>query len=148
MRCGIVLPTYLPEATIDDIRRVALLAEALGFDSVWTTDVVMLSRSTSLPYEDLEWSRPRPWSVLRRGWRSLLHQSKARQMATRMQITRLAQRIETLGKSNQPWLIVVDPNETKDQALARHTQQRGPMPRGLVTFISTGVPRSPDWPSW
>ena len=69
-------------------------------------------------------------------------------MATRQQISRLSQRIEALGKPSQPWLIVVDPNETKDQALVRHTQQRGPVPRGRVTFIYTGVPGSPDWPSW
>ena len=51
-------------------------------------------------------------------------------MATRQQITRLAQRIEALDESSgAPCLIVVDPSETKDQALARYMQQRGAQPR-------------------
>ena len=53
MKCGVVLPTYLPEATAEGIRRAALLAESLGFDSVWTTDVVMLPRSTPFPYRSI-----------------------------------------------------------------------------------------------
>ena len=64
-------------------------------------------------------------------------------MPTRQQITRLAQRIEALDRSSgAPCLIVVDPSETKDQALARYMQQMGAQPRGQVTFIYTGVPRS------
>lgn len=64
-------------------------------------------------------------------------------MVTKVQIDRLAQRIEALDQlSVAPCLIVVDPSETKDQALARYMQQMGAQPRGLVTFIYTGVPRS------
>jgi len=64
-------------------------------------------------------------------------------MTTRQQITRLAQRIEALDRSSgAPCLIVVDPSETRDQALARYMQQRGTQPRGQVTFVYTGVPRS------
>ena len=63
-------------------------------------------------------------------------------MATRAQIIRLAQRIEALGQSNdRPCLIVIDPAETKEQAIARYAEERGAMPRGPITFIITGVPR-------
>ena len=64
-------------------------------------------------------------------------------MATRTQITRLAQRIEALDRSSgAPCFIVVDPNETKDQALAHYMWQRGAQPRGRVMFVYTGVPRT------
>jgi hypothetical protein len=56
----------------------------------------------------------------------------------------LTQRIEALDRlSGEPCLIVVDPSETADQALARYMQQTGTQPRDRVTFIYTGVPRSP-----
>jgi hypothetical protein len=41
--------------------------------------------------------------------------------------------------------IVVDSSETASQVLARYMQQRGSQPRGRVTFIYTGVPRSAGW---
>ena len=63
-------------------------------------------------------------------------------MATRAQITRLAHRIEALGRPNdRPSLIVVDPAETSEQAVARYAEEHGAMPRGQVILVNTGVPR-------
>ena len=53
MRFGIILPNYLPQASADSLRRVAILAEELSYDSVWTTDHVMLPKGTPAPYESV-----------------------------------------------------------------------------------------------
>lgn len=53
MRFGIILPNYLPQATPDGLRRVALLSEELGFDSIWTTDHVMVPRESQVPYKSV-----------------------------------------------------------------------------------------------
>jgi probable F420-dependent oxidoreductase len=44
MQFGLILPSYLPEASVGGLRRAAELAEELGYDSVWTTDHVMMPR--------------------------------------------------------------------------------------------------------
>lgn len=49
MKFGLILPTHLPEASPELIRESALLAEELGYDSVWTTDHIMMSRATPTP---------------------------------------------------------------------------------------------------
>ncbi|HLG71115.1 MAG TPA: TIGR03619 family F420-dependent LLM class oxidoreductase [Chloroflexota bacterium] len=49
MRFGLILPTNRPEATVQLIRESASLAEELGYDSIWTTDHVMMSRATPTP---------------------------------------------------------------------------------------------------
>jgi probable F420-dependent oxidoreductase len=49
MKFGLILPTHLPEASVDGIREAALLAEELGYDSVWTTDHLMMSRLQPTP---------------------------------------------------------------------------------------------------
>jgi hypothetical protein len=65
-------------------------------------------------------------------------------MATRAQIERLALRIEALERAEEPpRVLVVDPSETKEQALQR--AGLGPRPRGQITFIHTGVPRALEW---
>ena len=65
-------------------------------------------------------------------------------MVTKAQIERLSGRIEAIGLQDAlPRIVVVDPSETKEQALQR--EGLGPRPRGPITFIHTGVPRSPEW---
>jgi hypothetical protein len=74
-------------------------------------------------------SRRRPWSVLRRGWKSLLHQSKARHMATKAQIDQLARRIDDLAHRAAPQsgphigIIWRMPGESDNAARRRHALQ-------------------------
>ena len=48
---GVGLPNYGPKTSFDAICRVALAAEELGYDSVWTTDHVIV------PKENIETCR-------------------------------------------------------------------------------------------
>ncbi len=50
MNFGVGLPNYGPRSSFDTIRRVALAAEDLGYDSVWTTDHVIVPRTDIEPY--------------------------------------------------------------------------------------------------
>jgi probable F420-dependent oxidoreductase len=47
---GVILPNYGRHASVDDIRRVAELAEELGFDSVWTTEHIIVGPEAVDPY--------------------------------------------------------------------------------------------------
>ena len=50
MKFGIGLPNYGPQSSFDTIRRVALAEEDLGYDSVWTTDHVIVPKENIEPY--------------------------------------------------------------------------------------------------
>jgi probable F420-dependent oxidoreductase len=50
---GIGLPNYGKDKTFDDIRRVATLAEDLGYDSVWTTDHLIVPQENIEPYGNI-----------------------------------------------------------------------------------------------
>jgi probable F420-dependent oxidoreductase len=50
MKFGVGLPNYGPHTSFDAIRRVALAAEELGYDSVWTTDHVIVPKEHIEPY--------------------------------------------------------------------------------------------------
>jgi alkanesulfonate monooxygenase SsuD/methylene tetrahydromethanopterin reductase-like flavin-dependent oxidoreductase (luciferase family) len=39
---GVILPNYGKDSTPDGIRRLAEAAEELGFDSVWTTEHIIV----------------------------------------------------------------------------------------------------------
>jgi probable F420-dependent oxidoreductase len=47
---GVILPNYGKDATPDAIRRTAELAEELGFDSVWTTEHIIVGPEGVDPY--------------------------------------------------------------------------------------------------
>lgn len=53
MKFGILLPNYGPTASGEVIVRSARLAEDLGYDSVWTTDHVLVPRDQAVPYGNL-----------------------------------------------------------------------------------------------
>ena len=50
MNFGVGLPNYGPRTSFDAIRRVARAAEELGYDSVWTTDHVIVPKENVEPY--------------------------------------------------------------------------------------------------
>src|SRR5919198_1360350 len=50
MHFGAVLPSYGRDATPDGIRRTAELAEELGFDSVWTTEHIIVGPQAAETY--------------------------------------------------------------------------------------------------
>jgi alkanesulfonate monooxygenase SsuD/methylene tetrahydromethanopterin reductase-like flavin-dependent oxidoreductase (luciferase family) len=45
MRFGVALPNFRPFGTRDAVVAIARQAEALGYDSIWSTDVVVQTRS-------------------------------------------------------------------------------------------------------
>jgi probable F420-dependent oxidoreductase len=47
---GVILPNFGPDSTPDRIRRFAELAEELGFDSVWTTEHVIVGSDLANTY--------------------------------------------------------------------------------------------------
>ena len=53
MKFGLILPTNLPQASAGGIRQAALLGEELGYDTLWTTDHVMLNRTAQAPYHSI-----------------------------------------------------------------------------------------------
>jgi probable F420-dependent oxidoreductase len=50
MHFGVILPNYGRDSNPDGIRRVAELAEQLGFDSVWTTEHIIVGPDAVDPY--------------------------------------------------------------------------------------------------
>ncbi|MFN0073727.1 MAG: LLM class flavin-dependent oxidoreductase, partial [Chloroflexota bacterium] len=50
MQVGVILPNYSSAGTRDNLEIVARTAEELGFDSIWTTDHVLMSRGQEEPY--------------------------------------------------------------------------------------------------
>ncbi|MBI5304642.1 MAG: TIGR03619 family F420-dependent LLM class oxidoreductase [Chloroflexi bacterium] len=53
MQFGVGLPNYGKGKTFEDIKRVALRAEELGYDSVWTTDHVIVPQTDIEPYGNI-----------------------------------------------------------------------------------------------
>jgi probable F420-dependent oxidoreductase len=50
MHFGVILPNYGPDSNPEGIRRVAELAEELGFDSVWATEHIIVGPEGVDPY--------------------------------------------------------------------------------------------------
>ena len=51
MKFGVCIPNYGETSTVDGLRTVALEAEKMGYDSVWTTDHVLMPTQSGTPYE-------------------------------------------------------------------------------------------------
>ena len=65
-------------------------------------------------------------------------------MLSRSQVDRLAARIEALApKATREVIVVVEPNETNEEALARLGIATAEI--AVAYFVRTGVPRSKDW---
>lgn len=51
MKFGVCVPNYGPTSSAEALSRVAVEAEALGYDSVWTTDHILMPGGSGTPYE-------------------------------------------------------------------------------------------------
>jgi probable F420-dependent oxidoreductase len=51
MKFGVCLPNYGKTASVDGLRTVTLEAERMGYDSVWTTDHILMALQSGTPYE-------------------------------------------------------------------------------------------------
>jgi len=51
MKFGVCVPNYGESLSVEGVRAVGLEAEKLGYDSLWTTDHILMPKNSGTPYE-------------------------------------------------------------------------------------------------
>jgi probable F420-dependent oxidoreductase len=51
MKFGVCIPNFGETSSVDGLRTVAIEAEKMGYDSIWTTDLILMPTQSGTPYE-------------------------------------------------------------------------------------------------
>ena len=53
MKFGVCVPNYGESVSLEGMRAIGLESEKLGYDSIWTTDHILMPKNSGTPYEKI-----------------------------------------------------------------------------------------------